>query len=169
MGYFWWLLANILLPLLLPFVPLLLLKMAKGRSVDHQKHTSLSAAVKDGQFCLTAIAISLASVYEVLSITGDKPEELAFLAGFQALLGCVALLVYPVALSFPDVVDFSKRGIWVWLKHYTYGGLSLLICFSVGLLSCYIHAGVKELDHCKKVGTEICTPSPIQQNKGSSN
>jgi hypothetical protein len=167
MSYFWWLLANILLPLFLPFIPLALIHLAKNRNETHTMHTSMSAAVKDGQFCLTAIALSTASVYEVFSLVGAKPEELSFLATIQVFLGGMALLIYAFAISFPVEVDFSKKGI-EWAKHYSYGAISLSICLAVGLLSCYSHFGVIEFERLEKIKKEKCIASCVPQNKGSS-
>jgi hypothetical protein len=147
MNFFWWFLANALVPILLPFLVLWPWKLAKGNkqyTEEVEKSTSMGAAVKDGQFCLTAIAISAASLYETLSIRGELPNWLRVTCTIEGLLGFIALLVYTLAMFFSTEVDLSKRG-KAWMRHYTWGSVSLFICFLVAAVGACNHLGADAL------------------------
>jgi hypothetical protein len=158
-----WFLTSILLPILLPFLVLTPFKIA----YDHEKldketreNTSWSAAVKDGQFCLTAIAISAATLYEVLSMTWPRPPWITVVAFAQAALMLCATAIYPFAMMYHVKVSLEKhKNRAAWFKHYKFGSLSLLICFWVALMSTFCHLGVVESqklhDALKNVAKDI--------------
>ncbi len=142
MDFFWWLLANIFLPILLPFAMLAPWKLVAGHSkVDEmtRSNTSWSAAVKDGQFCLTAIAISAASLYECLGLASPRPDWLPVVMVVQGFFCATSLVVYTFAMAFQVEVDASKKTLREWIAHYKFGALSLFICFWVGALSIIGH------------------------------
>ena len=73
---------------LLAFLVLLPWKLGRGHArYDKmtEADTSIGAAIKDGQFCLIAIAISVASMHEVLTVRGALPP---WLVGTGVAQGC---------------------------------------------------------------------------------
>lgn len=144
MATLWWILANTLLPILLPFLVLWPWRLAKGnKRLDEQieKNTSCGAATKNGQFCLITIAICASSLHEVLAAPGVLPDWIVVIAVAQAGLGAASLLFYTLAMAYDTDVDLSKRG-WGWLQYYVWATVSLIACALVGLFAIANHIGL---------------------------
>ena len=144
MATLWWILANTLLPIFLPFMVLWPWRLAKGsKRFDDEiaKNTSCGAAVKNGQFCLIAIAMCVSNLHEVLATPGALSDWIVVLAVLQGAIGALSLLVYTLAMAFDTDVDLSKRG-WAWFRHYRSGAFSLTICAVVGTFAVANHLGL---------------------------
>jgi len=134
-----WLIVNILLPFFLPILGLLSFKILPLPSAIEVRFIAL---IKDGQWCWTAIALSVSTVFEYLntqrlsSSTFSRDSLFLFLLGLTTFLS-VGLAAGGAVFNTPYLA--KPYSLKQWLSHYKTLVTSISISFLTAILACILH------------------------------
>jgi hypothetical protein len=136
-----WLIVNVLIPVLLP--PALLLV---ARSAPAARRLNIMDTLKDGQLCWFTIALSCATLYDLLQNDASRQRvfwctaAIIWMAVF-ALLS--AVLAVAAALEPTALLDGRVRwGSAIWRKHYTVFVMSVAFMAAASLGALGVHWGL---------------------------
>ena len=132
-----WLVINILLPFFLPLLGLLSFKILPLPAAIEVRFIAL---IKDGQWCWTAIALSVSTVFEYLNTqrlsSSTFSRDSLFLLGLTTFLS-VGLAAGGAVFNTPYLA--KPYSLKQWLSHYKTLVTSIGISFLTAILACILH------------------------------
>jgi hypothetical protein len=128
---FAWIFFNLIIPFGLPFAPLLILRIIRNTIANDNtvvaNNIRLTLAIKDGQLCITCIAVVALTFYELWAVRTVWSAAILVGLGLVAL-ACAILIAY--ATLYPAPVD-GLANQSKWRKRYEIAFTSLVLSLFV--------------------------------------
>lgn len=158
---FAWIFFNLVVPFGLPFVPLLILQAVRKTISEHNadvaKNIRLTLAIKDGQLCITCIAVIALTFYELWAVRSTFSAIILICLGIMATI-CTILIAY--STLYPTPADGIKNEN-SWRKRYEVAFVSLICSAIVIVLAVVGHQLVT--DHEGSLQKQSPQP-PVNRN-----
>lgn len=150
MDHLGWAAANLGIPFLSPIILIKLLRvLLSERHPSLRKRLRLTYLFRDGQYALTSLVVSTASLFEILESDKVLQHEKLWLV-FLVLLTCFSLICVVVGLidqsEDPEIAFPPGSGVYnwptvkKWTKIYRVGAATVLLVVPVSISAYNIHS-----------------------------
>ena len=160
---FAWTFFNLVVPFGLPFVPLLILRIIRKTIANDNaalaNNIRLTLAIKDGQLCITCIAVIALTFYELWAVRTGWSAVILVALGLTAIC-CAILIAYATLYPAPaDGLKDEKK----WQKRYEIAFVSLVISSIVIVLAVVGHNIVVNYEEALKETAAKVAPVTSKQ------